>query len=245
MVPVRGDTAYGTEEAYAYDSAEQMVLCVSCGTSFNPHPHIPTTYINEGTNTYGGQSPIIAPASANGNFIFFDTPNALLPDDIDGELEPLGFQGAYSPSSDVYEWRRYGIDGCKLRQGCLALITNGISGNKNIFLGTDPSGHDVFFATEAPLVAQDKDSVSDIYDARIDGGFPQPPPLPLQCEGDSCHNPTNPPNDPTPATSIHKGPGNKHPTPPKEIKPSKHHHKRKHHKRSRRRAVGHGHGGRR
>ncbi len=120
-------------------------------------------------------------------------------------------RGAFSTSSDVYEWRRYGIDGCALRQGCLALITNGIDGKKNYLLGTDPSGRDVFFATQSQLVAQDKDSQSDIYDARIGGGYPPPPPLPLQCEGDACHNPLNPPNDPTPSSSVYEGPGNEHP----------------------------------
>lgn len=233
----------GNEQAFAYDAAEQMILCVSCASPFDPHPQFPSTYLVEGTNTEGGQAPIVAPASANGDFIFFDTPNALLPNDVDGEIEPSG--GPFSPSSDIYEWRRYGIDGCKLRQGCLALITNGIDGGRNILLGTDPSGRDVFFSTQSALVAQDKDTVADIYDARIDGGFPPPPPLPLQCEGDSCHNPTNPPNDPTPATSIHKGPGNEHPTPPKEAKPKKHHKaKKKSHKRAHRRAAGHNRRGR-
>ena len=79
-----------------------------------------------------------------------------------------------------------------------------------MLLGTDQSGENVFIVTEAQLVAQDKDNQMDVYDVRVDGGYPAPDPLPLQCEGDACHNPTNPPNDPTPSSSVYEGPGNEH-----------------------------------
>ena len=234
------------EQEYFYDSNEQMVTCVSCDSPFDPNPVQPSFPVETGSGNVNNYGPIVTPASANGDYMLFETANALLPNDINGELEPSGFDAPFSPSDDIYEWRRHGIDGCTAPQGCLALITDGISGGKKELLGVSPTGRDIFFATESQLVAQDKDSVSDVYDARIDGGYPPPPPLPLQCEGDACHNPTNPPNDPTPSSSVYEGPGNEHPTPPKEeAKPKKHkRHNRKHHKRSHRRAAGHGSGGR-
>ena len=76
-------------------------------------------------------------------------------------------------SSDVYEWRKPGIDGCDHVQGCLALITNGRGGFMNIPLGTDASGRDVFFYTNSKLGPNDNDAAGDIYDARIDGGEPR------------------------------------------------------------------------
>jgi hypothetical protein len=36
------------------------------------------------------------------------------------------------------------------------------------------SGSDIFFLTTAQLVGQDQDEVADVYDARINGGFPAP-----------------------------------------------------------------------
>jgi hypothetical protein len=48
-----------------------------------------------------------------------------------------------SLSNDVYEWRKNGMDGCSHVQGCLALITSGTGGYKNMFLGMAPSGEDV------------------------------------------------------------------------------------------------------
>jgi len=240
--------AEGNEQAYAYDSAEDVVECVACASPYDPEPKQSSFYMETGGPDTGHYAPLVTQASKNGDFVFFDTSSALLPNDINGELEPTGFQAPFSPSSDVYEWRRHGIDGCTARQGCLALITNGIDGYKNMLLGTDPSGKDVFIATESVLVAQDKDTQSDVYDARIGGGFPPPPPLPVQCEGDACHNPPNPPNDPTPSSSTYEGPGNEHHVPPKEAKkPTKHHKhhkgKQKSHKRAHRRAAGHNRGG--
>ncbi len=58
-------------------------------------------------------------------------------------------------------------------------------------LGTDASGGDVFFYTEDQLVPQDVDTDTDIYDARVDGGFPPPAAAP-ECSGDNCQGPLSP-----------------------------------------------------
>jgi hypothetical protein len=56
-----------------------------------------------------------------------------------------------------------------------------------------PDGSDIFFDTTQGLVPQDTDGAPDVYDARVDGGFP-PEPGPIQpCSGDACQGPlTNP-----------------------------------------------------
>jgi hypothetical protein len=153
-------------------------------------------------------------SSANGDYVFFDTPAALVPQDVDGEVAPeVGAQGSidqstvYSTSSDVYEWRKNGVDGCSHIQGCLALISSGTGGEKNVLIGTTESGRDVFFATHSQLAPTDTDSAGDIYDARIGGGFPTST-RPVECEGDACSTPLAPPVDSTPASLLFSGPGN-------------------------------------
>jgi hypothetical protein len=190
-------------QAYRYDSTESVVQCVSCASPFDSQPRLRSVYLPEWVTNEERLSPLASPASENGNFVFFDTPSALLPQDVDGEIppsEPVGAEDQsfyFSPSSDVYEWRRYGVDGCGLAQGCLALITNGIDGTMNVLLGVDPSGRNVFIGTHSQLAPTDADKQGDIYDARIDGGFPPPPPPPTECEGAACSTPPSAPSDPT------------------------------------------------
>ena len=47
----------------------------------------------------------------------------------------------------------------------------------------------VFFGTTARLVPQDTDEAGDVYDARIDGGFPEPAGE-GPCKGNACESPT-------------------------------------------------------
>jgi hypothetical protein len=200
-------------QVYRYDSAENVVQCMSCASPFDPSPRFNAVFVSPEQVTDQNGVPSRTVASANGDFVFFDTPSALLPQDVDGEREPEGGQhgelksDGYSPSSDVYEWRKDGVDGCSRIQGCLALITTGKGGFLNKFLGTDASGRDVFFATNESLVLQDDDTASDIYDARIGGGFPPPAARPVECEGDACSTPAAAPNDLTPSSATFQGAG--------------------------------------
>jgi hypothetical protein len=59
------------------------------------------------------------------------------------------------------------------------------------------------------LVPQDKDGFTDIYDARVGGGIPEPPGPPPPCSGEDCKPPpTPPPPDDPPGTSTFHGSGN-------------------------------------
>ena len=201
--PYAEQTSGLASQAYRYDSAEKLIQCVSCASAYDPEPRLSANLAPA-----GGMS-----ASANGDFVFFDTPAALLPADVDGEVAPESGDagGEHSPggasintslSSDVYEWRRDGVDGCSHVLGCLALVTSGNGGFMNILLGTDASGDDVFFATKEALVPQDAQedgTTENIYDARVGGGFPEPA-RPVECKGDSCSTPAPFPLAQTPAT---------------------------------------------
>jgi hypothetical protein len=249
---IAGFSAGNGEQAYRYDSAENAVECISCASSFNPAPNLVSKLGSQkhlGRDPREAGTPNVTVASADGSRVFFSTPAALLPADVDGEVAPelkgsregaehTSLDGDTSVSSDIYEWRKNGIDGCTRVQGCLALITNGRGGFLNELIGTTASGHDVFFTTASQLVPSDNDTALDIYDARVNGGAPPPAPRPVECEGDACSHPVPAPDDPTPASSSFHGAGNEHPRAPGK----KHHHGKRHRKRSHQRA-GANHGG--
>ncbi|HWY19438.1 MAG TPA: hypothetical protein VNY27_12095 [Solirubrobacteraceae bacterium] len=203
-------------QVYRYDSETDAVECVSCASPSDPEPRFGSYALI--TQIKPNVGPGLTSASANGEFAFFSTPAALLPADVDGEIEPepndtppdthpsLG--GETSLSSDVYEWRADGVYGCARVQGCLSLITNGRGGYLNLPLGSAHEGRDVFIYTRSQLASSDRDNAGDVYDVRIGGGFPPPPPGPVECEGDACSTPASAPNDATPSSFTFQGTGN-------------------------------------
>ena len=100
---------------------------------------------------------------------------------------------------DVYEWELEGTGDCAHGSGgCLSLISTGQATSNDYFLDSSPDGKNVFFGTHSKLVPADQDEEGDLYDARIDGGFPAPLGA-GPCEGDACDHPPAAPPDPIPA----------------------------------------------
>ncbi len=214
-----------SKQMYRYDSAEEAVSCVSCASPFDPEPKyssdsLPGQNGHIGLQASSERIPGAVVASANGDYLFFETQSALLPTDVDGE-GPVEHTAACSgsdefnylcsnigPANDVYEWRANGVHGCSAIQGCLALISAGKGGFKTELLGAAHEGRDVFFATHEALAITDRDAAGDIYDARESGGFPLPSPPPIECEGDACSTPPSAPLDATPSSSTFQGAGN-------------------------------------
>ncbi len=103
---------------------------------------------------------------SNSGRLFFDSPDALVPADVDGvenlyEYEPEGVgncEGTVAGASQVYE-RQTG--------GCVGLISSGTSAQESVFLDASENGDDVFFMTTSQLVPQDLDSAYDVYDAHV------------------------------------------------------------------------------
>ncbi len=203
-------------QVYRYDSVEGVVECLSCASPFDPEPRYSAFFTNEeqGANSLTKNGvPGETVGSANGDYVFFDTVSALVPQDVNGEIEPENkahreyTSPALSPSSDVYEWRKPGVNGCGLVRGCVSLISSGGDGKLVMLLGSAADGRDVFFTTAAQLGSRDDDSALDVYDARIDGGFALPPPRPTECEGAACSTPFATPSDLTPSSSTFQGAG--------------------------------------
>jgi hypothetical protein len=119
--------------------------------------------------------------SADGSMVVFATAEALSPQDTDGV-------------TDVYLWH----------DGRVSLISRG--GGELPWI--DASGQNIYLVTERPLAVADRDVNTDIYDARIDGGFDLSSPAP--CSGEACQGqPSTPPaSTAAPASETLQGAGN-------------------------------------
>jgi len=105
--------------------------------------------------------------SDDGRRIFFDTSAEFVPEDNNDRI-------------DVYEWFDDGTPA-----GRISLISAGTGREQSGFVGMDATGDNAFFVTADPLVPQDVDTVYDIYNARVGGGFPFTRAAP-PCSGDDC-----------------------------------------------------------
>jgi hypothetical protein len=152
----------GDVDQYRWDEEDGFV-CVTC--------QIPGR-VSQGASYVSPPTPptslIARPSnitmSDDGSRVFFQSRDALVADDQNGNVQ------------DVYEWE----------DGDISLVSSGDSNRDAYLLGASRSGDDVFFVTDSPLVGWDTDSFRDIYDARVGGGFPEPPEVAPPCEGDAC-----------------------------------------------------------
>ncbi|HEU4906971.1 MAG TPA: hypothetical protein VFT19_12770 [Solirubrobacterales bacterium] len=212
------ETGEAATEVFRYDAAAGELSCVSC----NPSGARPdSAYMTSGGLT--GTHPVGSPEetrtgpnftswrtaawipgwerelyaarviSDDGNRVFFNAVDALVPRDTNGRL-------------DVYQWEAEGTGSCDEAGGCISLLTTGKSSAYSEFIDASADGSDVFVRTESSIHPDDP-GLMDIYDAREGGGYPPPPPPPLPCLGDACQNVPEPPRDPTPASAGFRGAG--------------------------------------
>ncbi len=161
--------------------------------------------------------------SDDGSDVFFESPDGLTPGALDDrQINEVEEQPIYA--ENVYEYHSAVAEGGSIADGNVTLISDGrdltalktYTSGTTLF-GTDASGADVFFTSGVPLVGQDTDTQVDVYDARVDGGFPQPV-SPPGCAGEGClGSPTVPPLFRSPVSSSTLGGGNL--VPPAEGKP--------------------------
>jgi hypothetical protein len=204
-------TSYNNDdeiELYLYDAERPLSSGNPVCTSCNPSGILATdgarlTSRNLDLTTYPAtrNAFLTRNLSSNGNRVFFQTEEALVPEDTNDQL-------------DVYEWERAreetdpeeaaATDSCERASpsfseqdgGCLYLISTGQNAQPSYFGDASESGDDVFFFTRQSLVAQDQDLNVDVYDARVDGGIAAqntpPPPAPCTSET-SCRGAPDPP----------------------------------------------------
>jgi hypothetical protein len=116
----------------------------------------------EGFNDDGTTGSVKDLMVADDGSVFFESVNPLVAQAVNG-------------ASNVYEYS----------EGAVNLISDGKDTHGAILEGISASGADVFFGTFDRLVPRDTDAQQDTYDARVDGGFAEPP-GPPPCEGDAC-----------------------------------------------------------
>ncbi len=198
-------------ELYRYDAANGSVMCVSCGAGTAPpegEMYEPTG-TSSSLNTPDGTPPLI-PMSENGQEVFFQTTAQLVPQDTNTtNSEESNLYGRLG--QDVYEWEADGAEEgpglfCREANGCTHMLTSGEDVGRTVFLGASRDGRNVFFTTATRLVPQDTDEYTDIYDARVDGGFAPPLPTPecVSCQGVG----SPPPLFSVPASMSFAGAGN-------------------------------------
>jgi hypothetical protein len=227
----------GKPELYRYSAADGSLRCASC------QPDGETVGKGSGLASVDYPGPLSPPLasvavtesrnlSANGNRAFFETAEALVPADTDG-------QGGCPKAAcqDVYEWEAPEEGSCTkgaaayspINEGCVYLISTGTSPFPSYFADASETGKDVFFFTRQGLVGQDTDELQDVYDARVEGGIAsQNPPPPNPCLGaEACHGPAQaPPARSTEGSATFVGPAKPKPKHKKQAKK----HKKKHHK---------------
>jgi hypothetical protein len=136
-------------DAGAAEKHEQSIVCVSCSP---PRAVVPG----------GAEVPRSSRAEINGmnrqrdilndGRVFFNTVATLVPQDVNRQ-------------ADVYEWEN----------DAPHLISGGTSeAGSSVFADASTSGNDIFFTTGQSLVPQDEDEITDVYDARENGGYPPP-----------------------------------------------------------------------
>jgi hypothetical protein len=227
------------EEVYLYDAISQRLICASCnptgarpvgvfdqGETENSEPLLVdqrgtwTKLQGLGSNHWLAGSLVgwnneLNLASYEPRYVsdegrlFFDSPDALVPQDTNGV-------------EDVYEYEPAGVGSCTHQDtsfgeasgGCVSLISSGQSSAESAFMDASETGGDVFFVTSKKLVGEDYDNAYDMYDAHIcTSGEPcrTEPVSPPECtSGDSCKvAPSSQPTifGPTPSATF-KGTGN-------------------------------------
>jgi hypothetical protein len=219
------------EEVYLYDASTGSLVCASCnptgsrpvGIEYNSDVRHIVLAAGEFANGQGIAANV-PPWTGfhlnasrhqsrylfDGGRLFFNSSDALVPQDVDG-------------TEDVYEYEPEDVGSCTSSSeafsersgGCVGLVSSGTSNEESVFLDASESGGDVFFWTTAALVAQDVDNVPDIYDAHECAAqspctaLPPVPPPPCST-GDSC-KPAPSPQPPifgAPASATFSGAGN-------------------------------------
>lgn len=177
----------GHTEIYRYDAQSKGLTCVSCNPSAEPATG--DARLQEVIQL--AEAPIaIHNLSDDGSRVFFETEESLVEHDTDG-------------INDIYEWRE------EEGSASVDLISSGESAEyptqagkpielphfplPNTLFSATPSGDDVVFLSQDALVpAAGVGGVPAIYDARVNGGFPEPA-APKACREEECRPPTSSP----------------------------------------------------
>lgn len=193
----------GCRELYVYNAVDGRLQCASCA----PSGALPTgrAEVNTRVDAYASattSTPYLNHAlSSDGRWAFFNTPDALVPGDVNGRIDPYAYD---------------------TETGRVTLLSSGRATDSSYFLEASASGRDAFFVTRERLVGWDLDGSYDLYDARVGGGMPEPVSPPPACAGDACQASSVGSAAPeTPASSSFSGSGDLHQKLSRHTKPKR------------------------
>jgi len=175
----------GNVFTYGVDTPSEPLRCASCGPAGSALQAAAASFGRPATAFDGRDNRAVL----DDGRVYFDTPNRLAADDT-------------NDVGDVYEWAP--------GRGA-TLVSSGSSGESASFGDVSPGGRDVFFVTADRLVAQDADSLADLYTARVGGGIASqrtaPPSAAGGCTGESCRPaPAPAPGRPEPGSATFEEP---------------------------------------
>ncbi len=185
----------GKKEIYRYGASDHSLICVSCNPSGATAVSPARFQIGEGSVM--SSQLVVNNLSEDGEEVFFETKEALLPRDVD-------------KNNDIYEW--HGGPGPELSlisSGQTPLYPSGFGepALSNVIGSITPSGSDVFFRTvDALTPTAGIGGANAFYDARVGGGFP--PGSASPCQGEGCQSSSGTPALGQPSSASYSGPGN-------------------------------------
>jgi hypothetical protein len=237
--------------APAGTSQSGVLDCLSCdanGTAPIGSAHLQSEAVANSSLAPLGNSPVVnfpANLSADGDRVFFETPDPLLAADTNAASGCPNYNETYKsrPScQDVYEWEAAGTPGgsCVSPEragGCLYLLSTGKSAEPSFFAGASVDGQVAYIVTSSQLVPGDTDDARDDYAVRIGGGIASQFATPSgSCSGEDClAPPSGSPGLPPVGSVAVEGPSNLRHRHRKKV-PRHRHHRRKHKKAGRARA---------
>jgi hypothetical protein len=159
----------GCNELYVYSVHAERdghhLHCASCRPDGTPATTDAATMVSVGTGATQIVGHISHALSDDGRWVFFDTAEALVPQDTNGK-------------QDAYEY--------DTTTQTVHLLSSGKDAADSHFMDASADGRDAFIVTRQRLVGWDQDGNYDLYDVRVGGGFPDPVPAPVPCAGDTC-----------------------------------------------------------
>jgi hypothetical protein len=175
-------------ELYLYRAdATPHLLCASCNPSGAKATADALDIVHTGVGGAAVTNHLNHALSDDGRRVFFSSAEALVPEDTNGV-------------SDAYEY--------DVPSETVHLLSSGTSSSPSYFMDASSSGDDAFILTRERLTGWDADGGYDLYDARVNGGLPEPQ-APVICRGETCHEAsTPPPAAPAIASSGFSGPAN-------------------------------------
>jgi hypothetical protein len=179
------------EEVFLYDAISKKLVCTSCNpTGARPLGVEDSNEANGGTgllvdrlemwggHRLAGSIPgwtgvdlfhgLYQPRYlSDSGRLFFDSSDALVPQDTNGKEDVYEYEPEGIPAESEYACTQKSLTYSKASDGCISLISSGLSDEESAFMDASETGDDVFFLTSAKLVFQDREDAFAIYDAHV------------------------------------------------------------------------------